>query len=95
MWEQRFGREDDTATNTRIIKATPGRHLHRPRERSALARGWVGASRMRSVDDVWPHAGAQLHHSFGAWPAVIDDETTSMQWNPPHRFIQQPKRDGR
>lgn len=82
------------ATNTRIVKATPDAIF------TVLANGWlfpawvVGASRMRSVDDVWPHVGAQLHHSFGAWPAVIDDETTSMQWNP-HTASSCSPRDGR
>jgi hypothetical protein len=48
---------------------------------SVLADGWlypswvVGASRMRDVDAAWPAAGAQLHHSVGAWPALIDDTT--------------------
>lgn len=58
-----------------------------------LADGWVfptwvvGASRMRDVDADWPAAGAKLHHSFGAWPMLIDDETTSTEWNPPHRAV--------
>lgn len=79
------------AVNTRIIRATPEEVF------AVLADGWlfptwvVGASRMRSVDERWPHVGAQLHHSFGVWPAVIDDRTTSLQWNPPHSFVIQPK----
>lgn len=41
-----------------------------------LYSGWVvGASRIRDVDAEWPQAGAQLHHSVGAWPLVIDDST--------------------
>ena len=48
---------------------------------AVLADGWlypgwvVGASRMREVDDAWPAAGARLHHSVGAWPLLVDDET--------------------
>jgi len=54
--------------------------------------GWVvGASRMREVGDRWPHVGGKLHHSFGIWPMVLDDETTVLQWDPPHRFVIQPK----
>jgi hypothetical protein len=30
---------------------------------------------MREVDDRWPGAGAQLHHSVGTWPLVLDDIT--------------------
>ena len=46
-----------------------------------LADGWsypswvVGASRMRSVAADWPAAGAELHHSLGVWPLLIDDVT--------------------
>ena len=49
---------------------------------AVLADGWlyplwvVGASRMREVDEGWPSAGSRLHHSVGAWPALIDDTTS-------------------
>jgi hypothetical protein len=58
---------------------------------AVLADGWlyptwvVGASRMRDVDASWPAPGAQLHHSFGVWPALLDDATTSLEWDPPRR----------
>lgn len=47
-----------------------------------LADGWlyptwvVGASRMRQVDKGWPAVGTRLHHSVGAWPALINDTTS-------------------
>lgn len=56
-----------------------------------LADGWlypawvVGASRMRAVDADWPAEGARLHHSVGAWPLVLDDVTSSREWDPPRR----------
>ena len=46
-----------------------------------LADGWsypswvVGASRMRTVAPDWPAVGAELHHSLGVWPLLIDDVT--------------------
>lgn len=46
-----------------------------------LADGWsyatwvVGASRVRDVDRGWPAEGARVHHSFGLWPATIEDYT--------------------
>ncbi len=49
-----------------------------------LADGWayttwvVGASRVRAVDATWPSEGASIHHSFGVWPAVVDDTTEVM-----------------
>ena len=63
------------ATNTRQIHATPEQVWE------VLADGWlyplwvVGASRMREVDDHWPAVGAQLHHSVGSWPLLVDDTT--------------------
>ncbi|GAA4692915.1 SRPBCC family protein [Nocardioides nanhaiensis] len=54
-----------------------------------LSDGWlyplfvVGASRMREVDDAWPAAGASLHHSVGAWPALLDDTTSVVRCDPP------------
>ncbi|WBU39073.1 SRPBCC family protein [Homoserinibacter sp. YIM 151385] len=62
-----------------------------------LADGWlfaswvVGASRLRDVDADWPRAGTQLEHSFGVWPVLIDDETTSLEWDPPRRAVLQPQ----
>ncbi len=63
----------------------------------ALADGWlyptwvVGASRMRDVDATWPASGAKLAHSIGVWPVLIDDETVSLEWNPPHRAVMRAK----
>lgn len=62
-----------------------------------LADGWVfptwvvGASRMRAVDTLWPKVGAQLDHSFGVWPLLINDETTSLEWDPPRKMVMRPK----
>ncbi len=53
-----------------------------------LSDGWtyplwvVGASRMRDVDEDWPAAGAQLHHSAGVWPWLIDDSTEVLECRP-------------
>jgi hypothetical protein len=62
-----------------------------------LADGWlfptwvVGASRMRNVDEDWPHPGTQLHHSFGTWPLLVNDETTMLEWDPPRHAVLKPK----
>jgi hypothetical protein len=59
---------------------------------AVLADGWVyptwvvGASRMRKVDDHFPATGSQLHHSAGVWPALLDDTTSVMVWDPPRRM---------
>lgn len=55
---------------------------------AVLADGWtyatwvVGTSRIRGVDPSWPEPGARLAHSFGIWPAVIDDVTVARRWDP-------------
>lgn len=60
-----------------------------------LANGWlfpvwvVGASRMRAVDEQWPTVGAKIHHSVGVWPALIDDSTSLLEWDPPRRAVLQ------
>lgn len=62
---------------------TVEKQVHAPVETvwSVLSDGWayatwvVGASRVRAVDEGWPGKGARLHHSFGLWPVLINDET--------------------
>ena len=55
---------------------------------AVLADGWsyatwvVGASRIRGVDPTWPTPGSRISHSFGVWPAVINDSTQALSWNP-------------
>lgn len=78
------------ASTTREMNCSP-EHVF-----EVLADGWlfptwvVGASRMRAVDHDWPQVGSQLDHSFGVWPVLIDDETTSLEWDPPRRMAMQP-----
>lgn len=73
--------------NVRRMQCTPDAVFR------VLADGWlypgwvVGASRMRDVDAAWPQPGAKLHHSVGVWPALIDDTTSSVAWNPPHQMV--------
>jgi uncharacterized protein YndB with AHSA1/START domain len=60
---------------------------------AVLHDGWtypvwvVGASRMRDVDQDWPAPGTRLHHSFGAWPLVIDDTTEVLEIEPDQRLV--------
>ncbi|MFJ6653938.1 SRPBCC family protein [Microbacterium sp. NPDC091313] len=71
----------------RAMRCSPDDVFH------VLADGWlfptwvVGASRMRDVAADWPHPGARLHHSFGVWPAVIDDTTSVVEWDPPRHMV--------
>jgi len=58
-----------------------------------LADGWlyptwvVGASRMRGVDADWPAEGAELQHSQGDWPLLIDDITRVQQAEPGRELV--------
>jgi uncharacterized protein YndB with AHSA1/START domain len=69
-------------TLTKTVNATPEQVWE------ILADGWlyplwvVGASRMRDVDDSWPEVGAELHHSVGTWPLLIDDTTEVTECRP-------------
>ncbi len=69
-------------TNSRQVKATPEQVWE------VLADGWlyplwvVGATRMRQVEPGWPQEGTRLHHSVGAWPAVLDDDTRVLACEP-------------
>lgn len=60
-----------------------------------LRDGWsyaawvVGASRIRSVDHHWPDPGSRIHHSAGAWPLVLDDETVALEWDGAGRLVLQ------
>ncbi|MDM4762169.1 SRPBCC family protein [Galbitalea sp. SE-J8] len=72
--------------------ACPPERIFRVLQNGWLFTTWVvGASRMRNVDDAWPAVGSELHHSFGSWPFVIDDVTTTLEWHPPRRAIFQAK----
>lgn len=70
------------SSNTRTVSASPEQVW------DVLSDGWlyplwvVGASRMREVDDEWPAVGAQLHHSVGVWPALLDDTTEVLEAQP-------------
>jgi uncharacterized protein YndB with AHSA1/START domain len=70
------------ATNTREIETVPDKVWE------VLSDGWlypvwvVGATRMRDVESTWPQVGARLHHSFGVWPAVVNDNTEVLESEP-------------
>lgn len=75
------------STTTRTLAATPEQVW------SVLSDGWlyplfvVGAARMRQVDETWPAVGAQLHHSVGAWPLMIDDTTEVLEVEEERRIL--------
>jgi uncharacterized protein YndB with AHSA1/START domain len=76
-----------SSRRTRLVTATPATVWE------VLSDGWlyplwvVGASRMREVDDTWPDVGSRLHHSVGAWPVLLDDETEVLECTPGVRLV--------
>jgi hypothetical protein len=74
-----YTRESELPDGRKVIT----RRVHAPTTVvwAVLADGWqyatwvVGASRIRAVEPEWPSAGSRVQHSFGIWPAVIDDHT--------------------
>jgi uncharacterized protein YndB with AHSA1/START domain len=76
------GYPDVMSRNRRLVHATPEQVW------AVLGDGWlyplwvVGASRMRDVDAHWPAVGAQLHHSVGTWPLLLDDTTEVLECTP-------------
>ncbi|WP_213817065.1 SRPBCC family protein [Glaciihabitans sp. dw_435] len=79
------------SVNTRKLNCSPEDVF------AVIADGWlfptwvVGASRMRDVEEGWPEEGFHLHHSFGVWPFLINDETTMLEWDPPRHAAMRPK----
>lgn len=79
------------AVNVRRLRCTPEDVFR------VFADGWtfpswvVGASRMRDVDAQWPQPGTHIHHSFGVWPAIIDDETIVEELDVPRRIVMRAK----
>jgi uncharacterized protein YndB with AHSA1/START domain len=55
---------------------------------AVLADGWlyplwvVGATSLRAVDESWPATGSRIHHSVGAWPAMVHDNTEVLAVEP-------------
>ena len=64
---------------------------------AVLADGWlyptwvVGASRVRDVDATWPEPSSEIHHSFGVWPFVVNDETTCLATEVGRRMVLRPQ----
>ena len=79
------------SSNVRLMACSPNDVF------AVLADGWlypswvVGASRMRDVEEAWPAEGSRLHHSFGVWPMLLNDETVVREWDPPRRAVISPK----
>lgn len=75
------------ARNVRHLDCTPDAVF------DVLSDGWlypawvVAAARMRDVAISWPQKGSRLHHSFGAWPLLINDTTSVEECAPDRRLV--------
>ncbi|MFC0005400.1 SRPBCC family protein [Micromonospora siamensis] len=58
-----------------------------------LSDGWtysdwvVGTAHVRDVDPDWPRVGTQLHHRAGPWPLSLQDASTVLLCDAPHRLV--------
>lgn len=75
------------ATVSRTVDASPEKVFE------VLGDGWlygvwvVGASQIRDVEPAWPTPGSKIHHSIGAWPFTINDETEVLELDRPRRLV--------
>ncbi|MCW3844176.1 SRPBCC family protein [Micromonospora yasonensis] len=71
----------------KVIDAPPERVF------DVLADGWtysdwvVGTAHVRDVDATWPRAGSRLHHRAGPWPLSLQDTSTVLACEAPHRLV--------
>ena len=92
--------QDPTDLHTRTSSTSDGnavitRSVHAPPDAvwAVLADGWmyatwvVGASRIRAVEPHWPQPGSKVHHSFGIWPALINDHTEVLACDPGRELL--------
>lgn len=62
---------------------------------ATLADGWlyaawvVGTSKIREVDDGFPAVGTKIHHAFGLWPLLLQDETEVLVCEPERHLVLQ------
>lgn len=69
---------------TRVMGCTPEDVF------AVLEDGWsygmwvVGAARIRDVEAGWPQKGSRIHHSVGAWPVLLSDNTEVEEVDRPH-----------
>ncbi|MDQ8046784.1 MAG: SRPBCC family protein [Patulibacter sp.] len=47
----------------------------------------VGSHTIRSVDGHWPGVGSTFHHTQGHGPIKVNDTTTVIEADPPHRLL--------
>ena len=74
------------ATNSITINA-PVAHVYAVlADGRAYAEWVVGAERIREVDRHWPAVGSKFHHSVGAGPITIDDESEVLDVEPGQRL---------
>jgi uncharacterized protein YndB with AHSA1/START domain len=74
------------ATNSITINAPVERVYAVLADGHSYAEWVVGAKRIRGVDPHWPAVGSKFHHSVGAGPIMIDDESEVLDVEPQRRL---------
>jgi uncharacterized protein YndB with AHSA1/START domain len=74
------------ATNSITIDAPVERVYAVLADGRSYAEWVVGAKRIRSVDPHWPAIGSKFHHTVGAGPLTLDDESEVLDVEPRRRL---------
>lgn len=74
------------ATNSITIDAPVERVYAVLADGHSYAEWVVGAKRIRAADESWPAPGSKFHHTIGAGPFTIDDESEVLDVDPGRRL---------
>ena len=79
------------ATNYREISAAPEQVWAVLADPKKYSEWVVGAKEVRTSEGRWPAKGARFHHTVGVWPLHIQDHTSVVESDRPHRLVLQAK----
>jgi uncharacterized protein YndB with AHSA1/START domain len=75
------------SSNSRIFRCSPDDVFDILEDGWSYATWVVGAARIREVDEDWPKPGSRIHHSVGAWPLLINDDTSVEEIDRPRELV--------
>jgi uncharacterized protein YndB with AHSA1/START domain len=77
------------ATNVASFATSPERVFAVLSDPKTYAYWVVGSKEIRGADPEWPAVGAKLHHTVGAGPFTLNDNTEVLESQPPRRLVLQ------
>jgi uncharacterized protein YndB with AHSA1/START domain len=73
--------------NSRIFHCSPDDVFDILEDGWSYATWVVGAARIREVDEDWPKPGSRIRHSVGAWPLLVNDDTSVQAFDRPRTLV--------